>query len=80
MKRVKLDEFPPNLTLRELAQVAHVLGYELSLEVGSLEVEAKPLPSPFVPCQAMTRQGRRCGNRPRKGSAFCHHHKDLEHP
>lgn len=79
MKKIKLDELPQNLTLRELVQVAHVFGYELSAEVsGAPEVGVKPLPKPSVPCQGMTLQGFRCKNKPCKGSAFCHAHRFLE--
>ena len=75
MKKIKLDELPQNLTLRELAQVAVAFGYELSVEVGGEPIAALP-----ATCKGVTRQNFRCKNKPSKGSAYCHEHQKLEQP
>lgn len=76
MKKIKLDDLPQNMTLRELAQVAHAFGYELSFGVGS-----EPEPEPEPPCQGVTREGFRCKKKPQEGSPYCFWHRNFKpHP
>lgn len=74
MKKIKLSDLPPDMTLRELAQVANAFGYELEPVVEPIE---PPTEFPAT-CKGITRQGFRCSNKPRKGSAYCHAHQKLQ--
>ena len=77
MKKIKLTDLPQDMTLRELAQVAHAFGYELEPTV---EPREKPDESPETTCKGVTRDNFRCKNKPSKGSAFCHMHQKSNRP
>jgi hypothetical protein len=75
MKKIKLTDLPQDMTLRELAQVAHAFGYELEPTV---EPRGGSVESPEETCKGVTRDNFRCKNKPSRGSSYCHMHAKQE--